>query len=164
MASVPTTTQHSNDGVPLSWSVSCRGLDFLRVYGQFWHLSISLLDLPHVSLLSEQSTEQPGNGRFAFPRQHDKPSLCCLLYQHNDVGLETFFVESFSPSIWEKCSFKTGICPPVPRWLFCAQACTSRHCCLCITRPALLLIQITTFIVPNNGACPIAYTEAHDCH
>lgn len=77
--------------------------------------------------------------------------------------LRNIFVGIFSPSIWEKYSFKTGICPPVPRWLFCAQACTSRHHCLCMTRPALLLIQVTTLIVPNNGACPIAHTEAHGC-
>lgn len=55
--------------------------------------------------------------------------------------------------------YLAGICLPVPRWLFSVQARSSRRCCLCTTGLALLLTQITTFIVPSDDACPIAYAE-----
>lgn len=93
-----------------------------------WHLSVSFLGAPHFSQPSERGGRESHVCLICIPSPA-RQTLCWVLCKYNDVGWEIFFMNIFSHSIWEKYSFKAGVCPPAPRWLMCAQACTNRHHC-----------------------------------
>lgn len=129
-----------------------------------WHLSVSFLGAPRFSQLSERGGRESHVCLICIPSPA-RQTLCWVLSKYNGVGWEIFFMNIFSHNIWEKYSFKAGICPPVPRWLMCAQACTNRHHCSALQDHDFFFeIQITTFMLYNNDAWFIAGTEAHGCH